>query len=162
MVPTWAIEPGGHRFHALSDDGVSENCCCGRSVTRLIAGLLRDLADHLGAHILELVGELDLLGDGDPVLGDARRAERLVEDDVAALGTERHPHRMSKNVNAAQHPVAGIGLELNFFCCHDSFTPLSGFPLGRARFEHTHDVRLFHDDEVFAVDLDLRAGPFAE
>src|SRR5229473_2253480 len=65
------IEPGGHRFHALSDDGVSENCCCRRAVTRLIAGLLRYLADHLGAHVLELVSELDLLGDGDAVLGDA-------------------------------------------------------------------------------------------
>src|SRR2546428_6733009 len=45
--------------------------------------LFRSLLDHLGAHVLELVGELDLLGDGDAVLGDARRAERFVEDDVA-------------------------------------------------------------------------------
>ena len=44
-----------------------------------------DFAHHLRAHVLELVGELDFLGDGDAVLGDARRAERLVEDDVAAL-----------------------------------------------------------------------------
>ena len=38
-----------------------------------------DLADHLRAHVLELVGELDLLGDGDAVLGRAWRAEGLVE-----------------------------------------------------------------------------------
>jgi hypothetical protein len=33
----------------------------------------------------ELVLELDLLGDGHAVLGDAGSAERLVEHDVAAL-----------------------------------------------------------------------------
>src|SRR3546814_5456070 len=49
-----------------------------------------DCAHHLGAHVLELVLELDFLGDGDAVLGDARGAERLVEYDIAALGAERH------------------------------------------------------------------------
>jgi len=52
------------------------------------------LAHHLRAHVLEFVGELDLLGDGDPVLGDARRAEGFVEDDVAAFWTQRHPYRV--------------------------------------------------------------------
>ncbi|MDI2078452.1 hypothetical protein, partial [Bradyrhizobium sp. Mp27] len=37
------------------------------------------------AHVLELLFELDLLGDGDAILGDAGSAERLVEDNVAAL-----------------------------------------------------------------------------
>jgi hypothetical protein len=47
--------------------------------------LLSDLLDHLGAHVLEGIFELDLLGDGDAVLGDGRGAELLVEDHVAAL-----------------------------------------------------------------------------
>ena len=64
--------------------------------------LRRDLAQHLRAHILELVLELDLLGDGDAVLGDAGRAEALVEDDVAALGAERDLHRVGEDVDAAQ------------------------------------------------------------
>src|SRR5262249_10013157 len=42
-------------------------------------------AHHLGAHVLELVIEFDLLGDGDAVLGDAWRAPRLVEHDIAAF-----------------------------------------------------------------------------
>ena len=50
------------------------------------AGLGGDLVDHLGAHVLELVLELDFLRDRHAVLGDARRAERLLDDDVAALG----------------------------------------------------------------------------
>jgi hypothetical protein len=34
--------------------------------------LLGDLLDQLGAHVLVRVLELDLLGDGDAVLGDRR------------------------------------------------------------------------------------------
>jgi hypothetical protein len=39
--------------------------------------------------LVELVA-LDLLGDGDPVLADAGDSVRFVENDVAALGAERH------------------------------------------------------------------------
>ncbi len=74
-----------------------------------VVGLRSDLTHHLGAHVLELVLKLDFLGDGDAVLGDARRAERLVEDDVAALGTERHLDGVGEDVDAAQHLVARVG-----------------------------------------------------
>ena len=56
-----------------------------------VSDVRRHLAHHLGAHVLELVRELDLLGDGDAVLGDARRAVGLVEHDVMALRAERGP-----------------------------------------------------------------------
>ena len=45
--------------------------------------------------------ELDLAGDGHAVVGDGRRAELLVEDDVAALGAERHLDRVGEPVDAA-------------------------------------------------------------
>src|ERR1035438_2166725 len=56
-----------------------------------------------------LVLEFDLLGDGDAVLGDARGAIALVENDVAALGAERHAHRIGEDVDATQHLVARNG-----------------------------------------------------
>ena len=65
----------------------------GGAVAGEIVGLGGDLAHHLGAHVLELVGELDLLGDGHAVLGDAGRAERLVEHDAAALRARASPSR---------------------------------------------------------------------
>src|SRR5512146_485643 len=72
-----------------------------------VAGVVRrlrsDFAHHLRAHVLEVVLELDLLGDGDAVLGDARRAERLVEHDVAAFGAKGDLHRVGQDVDAAQH-----------------------------------------------------------
>jgi hypothetical protein len=41
-----------------------------------VVGLGGDFAQHLRAHVLELVFEFDFLGDGHAVLGDARSAER--------------------------------------------------------------------------------------
>src|SRR6266566_192581 len=37
-----------------------------------------------------------------------------------------------------------------------------GLLLGDALFDDAHDVALLHDQELFAVDLDLGARPFAE
>jgi len=73
---------------------------------------------HLRAHVLELVVELDLLGDRHTVLGDARRAERLVEHDVAALGAQRNPHRIGEDVDAAQHLVARLDSEFDVLGSH--------------------------------------------
>ena len=80
-----------------------------RAVAGEIVGLRGDLTHHLRAHILKLVLEFDLLGDGDAVLGDAGRAIGLVENDVAALRTKGHFHRVVENVDAAQHSFAGVG-----------------------------------------------------
>jgi hypothetical protein len=63
----------------------------------------------LGAHVLELVLEFDLLGDRHAVLRDARRAEGLLDDDVAALRAQRHLHGIGKDLDAAQQAVTSIG-----------------------------------------------------
>ncbi|ESW83834.1 hypothetical protein X770_24915 [Mesorhizobium sp. LSJC269B00] len=58
------------------------------------------------------------LGDGDAVLGDARCAERLVDDDVAAFGAERDLHCVGEDVDAAQHALAGVAGEFYVFSSH--------------------------------------------
>src|SRR6266536_3313995 len=112
------VHARGNGFGALPDDGVGEH---GRG-RGAVAGLLRcpggDLAYHLGAHVLELVLELDVLGDGDAVLGDPRRTERFVEHDIAAFGAQRHSHRVGEYVDTAQHLVASIDRESDFFGSH--------------------------------------------
>src|SRR5205823_2787834 len=62
--------------------------------------------------------EFFFLGDGDAVLGDARCAERFVQHDVAALRAERHPHSVGEDVDAAQHLVARVNRESDFFSSH--------------------------------------------
>ena len=68
------IHPGGYEFEALLHDRGGQHRRGGRAVAGIVTGLRGDLAHHLGAHVLELVFEFDLLGDGDAVLGDAGRA----------------------------------------------------------------------------------------
>ncbi len=53
------------------------------------------------------VFELDLLGDGDAVLGDRGRAEALVDDDVATLRAERHTNRVRESVHAGEDLGSG-------------------------------------------------------
>ena len=103
------VHAGRDRLGALADDRMGENRRGGGAVAGDGAGLGRDFAHHLGAHVLELVGELDLLRDGDAVLGDAGRPEALLEHHVAALGAERHLHGIGENIDAAQHSIASIG-----------------------------------------------------
>src|SRR5208283_2842860 len=112
------VHARGHRLRALADDRLRQHRRRGGTVTGGVAGLAGDRAHHLRAHVLELVGQFDFLGDGHAVLGDARGAEALVEHDVAALGAQRHLHRVGENVDAAQHPLAGVTAEANFLRCH--------------------------------------------
>src|SRR5690606_19739903 len=90
----------------------------GGAVTGDVVRLGRDLADHLGAHVLELVLKLDLLGDRHTVLRGAGGTERLLDDDVATLGAERHFHSVREDVYAAHHALTRICSELDLFGCH--------------------------------------------
>ena len=60
--------------------------CRRRSVAGHVVGLLRDLVDQLGPHVLEGVLQVDLLGDGHTVLRHRRGAEGLLQDDIPAAG----------------------------------------------------------------------------
>ncbi len=112
------VHAGRDRLCALAHDRLRQHGCGGGAVARQIVGLLRHFAHHLRAHVLELVLKLDFLRDRHAVLGDARRAERLVENDVAALRAERHLHGVGENVDAAQHAVARVGREFHFLGSH--------------------------------------------
>ena len=109
------VGAGGNRLRTFSHDRLGENGSGRRAVAGNFRRLGGDLLEHLRAHVLELIFELDVLGDRHTVLGDAGRAERLIEHDVAALGPERHLHRVGENIDAAQHPIAGVLAKLDVF-----------------------------------------------
>jgi len=70
--------------------------------------LRRHLLDQLSTEVLVRVGELDLLGDGDAVVGDRGRAELLVEDDVATARAEGDLDRVGERVDAVLQQVPGV------------------------------------------------------
>ncbi len=112
------VHAGRDRLGALAHDRLGEHRRGGGAVTRDVTRLARDLADHLGAHVLELVGELDLFRDRHAVLGDTGRPEALLDHHVAALRPERDLHGIGENVHAAQHLLAGVSRKLDFLGCH--------------------------------------------
>ena len=79
------------RVHAFTHDRLREQRRRRRAVARQVGGLVGDLADELRAHVLVLVGELDLARDRHAVVGDRRRAGEPLEYDVAALRARASP-----------------------------------------------------------------------
>ena len=126
------VHAGGDRLQPLAHDGLGEQGGGGGAVAGGVVGLRGDLAQHLRAHVLELILELDLLRHGHAVLGRARRAERLLEDHVAALRSERDLDRVGENVDAAQHALAGIGCEFYVFGCHFNLLLVDGLLILRS------------------------------
>ncbi len=94
------VGASGDVLQALGDERLAEHDGGGGAVTGHVVGLGGDFLEQLGAHVLECVFELDLAGDGHAVVGDGRRAELLVEDDVAALGPKGHLDRIGELVDA--------------------------------------------------------------
>ena len=68
------VHAGGDGFAAFLNDCLRQNGGGRGAVAGDVVGLGGDFAQHLRAHVFELVFKFDFLGDGDAVLGDARRA----------------------------------------------------------------------------------------
>ena len=99
--------------------GLGENGSGGGAVTGSVGGLGGDFLHELGAHVLELVFELDFLGNGHAVLGDDRSAKALLDGNVAALGAKGDFHGIGKLVNAIGKALTSFDVIDNFFSGHD-------------------------------------------
>ena len=98
----WACTRG-NRPHAFAEDGLSQHGRGGSAVAGNVGGLGSDLANHLRAHVLERILQLDFLRDGHAVLGDDRRAELLLDHRIAPLRAQRDLDCVGQNVDAAQN-----------------------------------------------------------
>ena len=103
------VRAGGEVLQALTHHRPREDGRRRRAVTGDVVGLLRDLLDELGADLLLRVLELDLLGDGDAVVGDRRGAPLLLQDDVASLRAERDAYGVGQLVHAVLEGPPGLG-----------------------------------------------------
>src|SRR5690606_11769161 len=114
------VHAGGNGLQAFVDDRLRQNGSGGGAVTGFVVGLGRYVLDQLGAHVVELVLQLDFLGDGNAVLGDQRSTEALFQNHVTAFRAEGSFYRVSQDVYACQHLLACGIAELDFFSSHRS------------------------------------------
>ena len=153
------VAAGGHVSQTLADDRLREHRRGSRAVARDIVGLRGDFLDELGPHVLEHVGQFDLFGNGHAVVGDRRRAEFLVEHDVAAFGAERHLYGIGEDVRTALERAARAFIEYELLCSH--YKLLNSLNAGRHFVDEGENV-FFGDDEVLrTIDLDFTTGILA-
>ena len=119
------VVPGGHQLGALGVDGLGQHRRRRRAVAGHVGGLRRHLLHHLRAQVRQLVLELDLLGDGDAVLGDRRRAPRLLDEHVAAAWPQRHLDRVGQDVEPGGDALAGVPGKHDVLGRHDGPIPLA-------------------------------------
>src|SRR5581483_485136 len=117
------IRAGRDVLQALADDGLGEHRRSRRAVAGNVVRRRRDLADELGALVLEDVLDLDLASNRDAVVRDRRRAELLVEHDVAALRAKGDLDRVREDVHAALEGAPRVLVELQLLVSHVFFVP---------------------------------------
>jgi hypothetical protein len=106
------VGAGRDVLEAFTEDRLGQHGRRGGAVAGDVVGLGRHLLDQLRAQVLVRARQLDLLGDGDAVVGDRGGAELLVQDHVAALGAERDLDGVGQRVDAALQRPPGLLVEL--------------------------------------------------
>ena len=168
------IGSGSNGLDPFPENRLSQNRSRGRPVSRHVAGLGSHFPHHLGSHVLFDVLEFDLFGDGDAVLGNGRRPEFLVQNDIPSLGTQGDANRVGQLIDTLQDGLTGIFTVSNSLC-HASFLHVFRGLIFRGRIglggrhgllacvrKDTEDL-VFPQDEVFLTfNLDVGARIFAE
>ena len=114
--------------------------------------------DEPGADVLHPVLELDLLGDGHAVLGDAPVTAGRLIDHRAALGAEGDRNGVGEDVDAFEKARAGLLGLMDLLLGHRRSLQIGCLTReGALLLDHAHDVGLLHDQQLLAVDLDLGA-----
>ena len=121
----------GQVAQAFGDDRLGQHRGGGRAVAGDVVGLGRGLLEHLRAHVLEVVLELDLLGDGDAVVGDRGRAPLLVDRDVAAARAEGDFDGVGERVDAGLELATRLGVKNEIFAGNVSLLMKCGSAVAR-------------------------------
>src|SRR3569832_34265 len=116
------VHAGGDELHAFVDDGLGQHGGGGGAVTRDIGGLGSHFLDHLRAHVLQLVLQLDFLGDRLSVVRRGGGAVGTVEHHVAAFRAQGHLDGVSQNIDTSHHAVTR-GIAKTYVFCSHALTP---------------------------------------
>ena len=102
------------------DQGLGEHGSGRGAIACDVIGLLRDFLDQLGADALVRLFKVDLLGDGDAIVGDGRSTVGLVEHDIAALRAQRDLDCVGELVETREHSLASFLVVCNDLCHRSS------------------------------------------
>ena len=160
-LETHRVRASGDVLQALADDGLREHRRRRRAVTGDVVRRCGGLAYELRALVLEGVLDLDLASDRDAVVRDRRRAELLVQHDVATLRAKRHLDRVGEDVHAALERAARVLVELELLVSHLVLPPqrnelcggageLALALLAACGYDLREHVRLTQDEDVVA------------
>src|SRR6266487_3958724 len=114
------VHSGGDELHTLSHDRLSEHSRRGRAVPGNIRSFRGDFLHHLRAHVLELVLQLDFLGNRHAVLGHGRGTEGALQHHVAALGAEGYLDRIGEDIDPGEQLVPRRLMKTYVFSRHCS------------------------------------------
>ena len=99
---------------------VDDSLCKDGGSSCAIAGIVASLAGYalyeLSASVLELVLQLNLLGNGNTILGNLGCAKLLLYNNVAAFRTECNLYGVGKLVNTILQQLACVNVKLYIFC----------------------------------------------
>jgi hypothetical protein len=89
---------------------------------------------------------------------DVGRAEGFVEHDISPLRPQCDGHRVGENVDTLQNRVSRIAIKFYNFSSHRSLLKF----VQMLFFDNAQDIILAHDQMLFAVNINFRAGILAE
>ncbi len=117
------VGSGGQVLVRLAEHRLGEHGGGSGSVAGDFGGLAGGLLDELGAEVLALVAQLDLLGDGDAVLGHVGAPPALVDHGVATTRAQSRLDRLGELLDPGQQTGSRLCLEREFFDCHNCVPP---------------------------------------
>ncbi len=117
------VGAGRDVLETLLENALSQNGRRRGPVAGDARSLRGHLFDHLRAHVLISVFQLDFLRDGHAVFRDGRGAERFLQNDDAAGGPERDLDGVRQLLHTIPNGPACIGSKRYLFSCHVFLTP---------------------------------------
>jgi len=108
-----------HRVAASSNvlNGLSENSTAKDSsrsgtITSRFVGLGSNLLQETGTQVLELVLQVDGLGNGNTILGDLGSTKGLLNKNIATLGAEGNRDSLGQSVNTLEESGTALNAKL--------------------------------------------------
>ena len=112
------LAPAARLRRPFGDHRLGQHRGGGGPVAGHIVGSGGGLLEHLGAHVREVILELDLFGHGHAIMRDGRCAPFLIDGHVAAARAHGHLDRVGQSVDTGLELSTRVGVVDELLCRH--------------------------------------------